>query len=114
MAIHSGLLEMELNALSDVDLTEDQINAAIAEADAALSNWASIPQFVQHVIAIVAHFGTISAEMVTAAVAENWTALRAACNNNESVTAEVQQYCWTRLGTVVGSDGNFDLNATHP
>tara|TARA_B100000131_G_scaffold82949_1_gene79920 strand:+ start:304 stop:657 length:354 start_codon:yes stop_codon:yes gene_type:complete len=116
MAIIQHILISEIQGLDDSlgnsnTIDETMANACETEASNAISNFGSIPAFIQHQLAIYAHFGTISAATITAAVAEDWDALRSAISADSGLDAKVKDYLWLRMGTVVGSE--FDHEATH-
>ena len=94
MAIINEILDQELKALNadQADVSEADRNTAIAAADAAISNWAGLPSIWQHALVAVAHFDTISADEVTAAVGEDHAAMYTAIEAHTSIEASMLAY----------------------
>jgi hypothetical protein len=89
MAIINEILDQELQSMNDgVAVSEADRNTAIAAADAAISNWDSLPSIWQHALTTVAHFDTISADEIAAAVALDHAAMYAAIEAHGSGLAD--------------------------
>ena len=79
MALINEILDQELQAMNEgVAVSEVDRNSAVSEADAAISNWSDLPSVWQHALTLVAHFDTISADEIAAAVAKDHAAMSTA------------------------------------
>jgi|TARA_R110001592_G_scaffold290535_1_gene559687 hypothetical protein len=92
MAIINDILDQELMALNDnVAVSEADRNSAIAEADAAISNWASVPSIWQHALSCVAHFDTLTAAEIAAAVDSDHAAMYSAIEAHGAGITDAQK-----------------------
>ena len=108
MAIDSEILDKELLTINGSAVSESDRDALITACDSAISNWSSLPSLIQHIMVIIDHLDTPSADEIAACVAEDSNALIEAITAHTDLGGANIAYLTQRAGLITWAS-----NITH-
>ena len=110
MAILNEILIKELRNY-DLDCTTEQMEEAIAAADAAFSDWDDMNSIVQHAMVVASHLELLSADVISAVSAEDWEAAATAIDDATG-DAEQKAYIAERVALHASGDTQSSRDGT--